>query len=307
MNCVLREKIRIGISACNFGAKVRWNHVGWDRVSLLERQQLDYSWTPVCPEVNSGLGVPRLPMKLVSGNGNDFWDDKARMKNRNGKDVGDSVKRGALISLDIIKRADVEAYLFMEGSPSCGVYRTTLKNERLGKPPGIFGSLLLKEDLFLIPAIDLESPWKWWDWTRRLHAFVWLKRQKIKTKKELYEIWHIFKFICQEVDVPEATAIGQRLANAPKKIDDDFISAWKSDVMRLIRRPSKLNRIYSIMTKHYAHYRKQFGLKFKEIQPPDIASGKRNFAEELGKMERRAIGENYHFAGRPIIYQPETR
>lgn len=304
MDYILKEKIRIGISACNFGAKVRWNNIGWDRVSLMERQKFDYVWTPVCPEVNSGLGVPRQPMKLVSGNGDDFWDGNAKMKNKKGKDVTDAVKNGALASLDIIKRAQVEAYIFMEGSPSCGVYRTTLKNTRLGKPPGIFGSLVLKEDLFLIPAIDLESPWKWWDWTRRLHAFVWLKRQEIKSKKELYDIWHIFKFICQEVDVPTATAIGQRLANAPKKIDNDFIFTWKKDVLFLIRRPSKLNRIYSIMIKHYAHYRKQLGLKPKEIQPPDITNGKRNFVEELAKMERRAIDQGYHFAGRPIIYKP---
>ena len=86
MDYILSEKIKVGISACNIGAKVRWNHVGWDRVSLLERQQLDYTWTPVCPEVNSGLGVPRPPMKLVSGNGDDLWAGQARMKNKKGKD-----------------------------------------------------------------------------------------------------------------------------------------------------------------------------------------------------------------------------
>ena len=307
MEYILTEKIRVGISACNFGAKVRWNHIGWDRVAFMERQKFDYLWTPVCPEVNSGLGVPRPPMKLVSGNGDDFWAGKAKMKNKQGRDVTEAVSKGALASLDIMKRAGVEAYVFMEGSPSCGVYRTTLKNKRLGKPPGIFGSLVLQEDLFLIPAMDLESPWKWWDWTRRLHAFVWLKRQDIKSKKDLYDVWHMLKFMCQEVDVPAANEVGQRLANAPKKISADFITTWKRDVLWLIRRPSKLNRIYAVMMKHYAHYRKQFGLKPKELQLPDVTSGKRNFVEELGKMERRAWAEGYHFSGRPIMYKPDTR
>ncbi len=307
MEYILKEKIRIGISACNFGAKVRWNHLGWDRVQAIGREKHDYIWVPICPEVNSGLGVPRPPMRVVSGNGDDVWVGKARMKNKKGIDVTEDVKRGAKASLDILKRSNVEAYVFMEGSPSCGVYRTTLKNKRLGKPPGVFGSLVLKEGLFLIPALDLESPWKWWDWSRRLHAFVWLRRQEIKTKKELYDVWHFLKFICQEVDVPTATLIGQRLANAPKTIDSDFISTWKSDVLCSIRRPSRLNRIYSILIKHYAHYRKQFGLKIEDIRSPDITGGKRDFVAELGKMERKSYSEGYHFAGRPIIYKPDNR
>ena len=304
MDYVLREKIRLGISACNFGARVRWNHLGWDRVELLGRQKLDYTWTPVCPEVNSGLGVPRPPMKLVNGNGDDFWAGQARVKNKQGRDVGDAVRQGAEDSLSILKRAGVEAYVFMDGSPSCGVYRTTLKNQRLGRPPGVFGSLLLKEDLFLIPALDLESPWKWWDWSRRLHAFVWLRRQEITGKQDLYDCWHHLKFICQEVDVPAATAIGQAIANAPRRMTAAFIGEWRSAALRLIRRPSQLNRIAAIMVKHYAHYRKQFGLKPVDIRPPEVTQGKRDFVADLGKMERRAEREGYHFSGRPIVYKP---
>ncbi|HQP10721.1 MAG TPA: DUF523 domain-containing protein, partial [Candidatus Omnitrophota bacterium] len=303
-NYILKEKIKMGISACNFGAMVRYNNVGWDRASLIGRQKFDYVWTPVCPEVNSGLGVPRDPMKLVNGNGDDFWAGNARMKNKKGRDVGDDVRKGSAASLEILKRVNIDAFVFMDGSPSCGVYRTTLKNNRLGKPPGVFGSLLLKEDLFLIPALDLESPWKWWDWSRRLHAFVWLKRKEIKTKKELYDIWHALKFICQEADVPCANAIGQRLAGAPKKIDGDFIAKWKSDVLQLIRRPSTLKRIQAVMVKHYAHYRKHFSRDGSGIQAPDASRSKQIFVEELGKMERKAAQEGYHFAGRPIVYKP---
>jgi uncharacterized protein YbbK (DUF523 family) len=300
----LKEKIRMGVSACNLGAMVRYNNVGWDRVSLIGRQKFDYAWTPVCPEVNSGLGVPREPMKLVSGNGDDFWAGHARMKNKKGRDVGEDVRQGSIVSLEILKRVKVDAFVFMDGSPSCGVYRTTLKNNRLGKPPGVFGSLLLKEDIFLIPALDLESPWKWWDWSRRLHAFVWLRRKEIKAKKELYDVWHALKFICQEADVARANEIGQRLANAPKKIDDGFIIRWKSDVLQLIRRPSTLKRIQAVMAKHYAHYRKHFNPGSTDVQAPDATRGKQIFVEELSKMERKAFSEGYHFAGRPILYKP---
>jgi uncharacterized protein YbbK (DUF523 family) len=308
MDYILTEKIKLGISACNFGAKVRYNHRGWDRLACLDRQKLDYTWTPICPEVNSGLGVPRPPMKLTSGNGHDFWEGKAKVKNRKGQNITEAVLKGVGNSLNILKQCDLEGYVFMEGSPTCGVYRTTLKNKRLGKPPGVWGSVLLKEDLFLIPAIDLESPWKWWDWSRRLHAFVWLRRQELANMNKLYDVWHNLKFICQEVDVAAAREIGQSLANTPKKkVTRAFIAAWKQDVLRLIRRPSQLNRIYATMLKHYAHYRKYFGLKPKDLSVPDIRAGKHKFIEELGKLERKALAEGYQFKGRPIAYQPDNR
>lgn len=307
MNRVLTEKIRIGISECNFGSQVRWNHAGWDRVAMLGRTQMDYVWIPVCPEVLSGLGVPRPPMKLVVGSGDDFWQDKARMKNRQGRDVSREMRAGAETALAVVKRSGAEAFAFMEGSPSCGVYRTTLKDKRLGRPPGVFGSLLLKEDLFLIPVLDLDSPWKWWDWSRRLHAFVWLKRLEINGKQELFEAWHILKFICQEADERTARNLGTQLAAAPKKLAKEFIDDWKTQVFLLLRRPSTLKRIHATMVKHYAHYRKTFGLAVQEVSAPSLLVSKHEFVEELGKMERKAFEKDYFFAGRPIFYVPDSR
>jgi len=307
MDRIITEKIRIGISECNFGAQVRWNHVGWDRVARLEREQMDYIWAPVCPEVLSGLGVPRHPMKLVVGSGDDFWQGKARMKNRKGQDVSQEMRQGALAALDILKRSKIDAFTFMEGSPSCGVYRTTLKDKRLGRPPGVFGSLLLKEDWFLFPVLDLDSPWKWWDWSRRLHAFVWLKRFDIKTKQELYEAWHMLKFICQEADEKKTRSLGVLLASAPKKLSQEFVSLWKSETLQLLRKPSTLPRIQAIMVKHYAHYRKVFGLGVKDVAAPTLDINKHEFVDELKKMERKAFDQGYVFVGHPIVYRPKER
>jgi uncharacterized protein YbbK (DUF523 family) len=307
MNCVLKEKIRIGISECNFGAQVRWNHVGWDRVASLAREKNDYIWVPVCPEILSGFGTPRTPIKLSVGNGDDLWQGKAKVKDRKGKDVSEEMKKGSQAALDIIQRSLVDAFAFMEGSPSCGVYRTTLKDKRLGRPPGVFGSLLLKENLFLIPVLDFDSPWKWWDWSRRLHAFVWLNRENIESKKELYDVWHILKFICQEADRKQADAIGFEIANAPKKLTKDFINTWKREVCELLRRPSTFKRIQAVMVKHYAHYRKVFALSVKEVAAPALEANKHEFIDELKKMERKAFDQGYAFAGHPIAYRPDER
>jgi len=303
MAIILNEKIRIGVSACNAGARVRWNRAGWDRIAALEREMTGFIWTPVCPEVMSGFGVPREPVRLSGGNGSDLWAGAARMKNRSGRDLTENIRAGCRECLQALERAEVEAFVFMEGSPSCGVYRTTLKNRRLGNPPGVFGALLLEEDLFLIPALDLESPIKWWDWRRRLHAFCWLKRLEIDSKERMYSAWHHLKFLCQEVDRPESQRIGAWLAGLPKRLSQQTAGEWKSATLRLLRKPSTFRRITAVMQKHYAHYRKHFNLEADGIEAPAAELSKYKFVEQLLAMEKRAVNEGYDFEGAPVLFR----
>lgn len=299
---IISEKIRVGVSACNTGAKIRWNRAGWDRLAPLERERNSFIWTPVCPEVMAGLGVPRLPIRLSGGNGDDVWNADAVVKNREGADVTENLKIACKDCEAALDRAEAEAFIFMEGSPSCGVYRTTMKNKRLGKPPGLFGSLLLKKQLFLIPALDLESPIKWWDWRRRLHAFCWLKRQDLTSKSQIFDIWHHVKFICQEVERKEADEIGRMLAALPKGLSVRAAEDWRSRTMELLRKPSNHRRIVSVMKKHYSHYRRHMG-GADLPETPDEYMSKHKLAEELRKMENRAVQEGFLFAGTPVIYR----
>jgi uncharacterized protein YbbK (DUF523 family) len=306
MPYIIDEKIKIGVSACNFGARVRYNRKGWDRVSKLEREKDAFIWTPVCPEVMSGLGVPREPMKLVDGNGDKFWQGQARMKNKRGKEVTVQVRKGAQTAMDNLKRAEVEAFVFMEGSPSCGVYRTTLKNARLGKPPGVFGSLLLKSELFLIPALDLESPVKWWDWRRRLHAFVYLKRAKLNTKKEIYNIWHDYKFLVQEISRKEADIIGSEIAAWPDKITASIIKKWRMKVLLILRQPSTAKRIENSAEKHISFACKHLNVCYDK-KLPNSELGKRKFVEKLIELEKQAINNNINYGFVPVLFREKSR
>lgn len=303
---IISEKIRIGISACNFGALVRYNRRGWDSLAVLGRERDAFIWTPVCPEVMSGLGVPRAPMKLVDGNGDDFWERKARMKNRKGEDVGERMRSACEEALAVLRRAQAEAYVYMDGSPTCGVYRTSLKNARIGKPPGVFGSLLLREDLFLIPAADLASPLRWWDWRRRLHAFVWLKRQSISTKAELLSVWHDFKFLCQEIDRPAADALSHRLADMPKRLEPAFVEEIRKTMLSIVRQPSSEKRIRGWAQKAMAFYRKR-SLDCPECQLPSSDRSKREFLERLIVLEKKAFSEGKDFGFVPVLYRGDSR
>jgi uncharacterized protein YbbK (DUF523 family) len=303
---IISQKIKIGISACNAGAKVRYDRKGWDRLQELGRERDAFIWTPVCPEVLAGLGVPREPMKLSGGNGDDFWNGQARAKNRRGQDVGENLKQGSLAALEALKRAGVEAFVYMDGSPSCGVYRTTLKAERLGKPPGVFGSLLLKEQIFLIPALDIMSPLRFWDWRRRLMAFVWLKRAELATKQSLIETWHVLKFLCQEIDRARADALSVRIASMPARYNPVFVEEIRAEMLALLRLPSSEKRIEGAVRKNMAFFRKHYGGP-SEMEMPKAERGKRAYLAELIALEKRAIADGLDYGFVPVIYRDRSR
>src|SRR5574337_1577371 len=59
------EKIRIGISTCLLGQNVRFDG-GHKRQRFITDVLGEYfSWVPVCPEIEVGMGMPRESVRLV--------------------------------------------------------------------------------------------------------------------------------------------------------------------------------------------------------------------------------------------------
>lgn len=304
---IITEKIPIGISLCSMGGPVRYNGKGIDLLKDLGREKSDFIWCPVCPECTAGLGVPRDPVHLSGGDGNAVWDGSASIRNRGGRDVTEMMKTGCNASLETLRRCGTVAFVYMDGSPSCGVYRTTLKNQRRGNPPGVFGSLLLKEGYFLIPSSDLQSPLRWWDWRRRLLAFHWFRCVELVGMKDVYEVWYRLKFLCQELDNEWARAMGKTLASINLRDDPAFLERFKQEVIDILRKPSTTKRITNSLWKHYSHYRKERGKSVAEINSPAFRRNMTTIAKELTRMERTAVEESYLFGASPVIYRDARR
>lgn len=303
MNGTITEKIKIGISACTYGCKVRYNRKGWDMVQYFGREMSNFIWYPVCPEIMAGLGVPRDPIRVVGDSGEDVWTGNAKIKNRMGFDVSSNLIHSCEVCLDMLKSAGVSVYIFMEGSPTCGVYRTTLKNKRLGKPPGVFGSKLLREGFFLIPAVDLQSPIKRWDWRRRLYAFIWLKEVNLSSKKDIFEMWHRLKFLCQEIDRSKADLIGSKLASLPKGFDINEVDSIKKQISEILRMPSSINKIKHMLWKNYIYYLRKTDDKIESINPPENLRNMTTIANEIMEIERKSIEKGILFGSTPIFYK----
>ena len=145
------EKIRIGISSCLLGEKVRYDggHK-WDRY-ITDTLGKYFDWLPVCPEVEYGLPVPRESMHLVGSP-----DSPRLITTRTGVDYTDGILRWTQKKLKMLEEEDFYGFIFKSRSPSSGIGGVTVYTPS-GMPSrkgtGIFGGAFLRHFL-LFPVID---------------------------------------------------------------------------------------------------------------------------------------------------------
>lgn len=108
------------VSACLMGLRTRYDAQVKSDHECLELLQ-NALCIPVCPEQLGGLPTPRTPADLVGGDGYDVINGKARVIDRDGRDVTEAFLLGAHQVLEIARMLEVKAVLFKSKSPSCGL------------------------------------------------------------------------------------------------------------------------------------------------------------------------------------------
>lgn len=310
---LITRKVPIGISACVFGCPVRYNAKSFDALRVLGRERADFTFTPVCPECEAGLGVPREPIHLT-GPGQDVLSGEARVKTRRGREVTEQVIAGSAACIDTLERAGVRAMIVKEASPTCGVYKARVGKRRAesSEGSGVFGAMLLDTRWFLIPDTGLANPLLWWDWRRRLHAWLWLSDREIVRARDLYDAWHVVKFIVQETDRPFADEMGRRLAALPHAPQQADLEALRDEMLDALRRPSTRARIAGWLLKTYRHHAKRgmldgVDLHDLTLDSPAFRANVMSLAEEAIKLERISFENDLLFGTSPVVYREGRR
>lgn len=110
----MHSKPTILISSCLLGENVKYNG-GNNAIdsALLERLRNTVELVPVCPEVDGGLPIPRIPAEGIG----------EKVINKEGEDVTAFFERGAALALEAAQTQHVIAAILKERSPSCGVHQ----------------------------------------------------------------------------------------------------------------------------------------------------------------------------------------
>ncbi len=132
--------IRIGVSSCLLGCKVRFDGGHKRDDFLVDTFGQWVQWVPVCPEVEVGMGTPRESIRLVAGG-----DGVRLLAPKSGSDWTEAMTSFAAARVAGLADEELCGYVLKKDSPTCGMER--VKVYGAGMPTrsgrGVFAAALL--------------------------------------------------------------------------------------------------------------------------------------------------------------------
>jgi uncharacterized protein YbgA (DUF1722 family)/uncharacterized protein YbbK (DUF523 family) len=143
--------VRVGISACLLGEKVRFDGGHKRDRFLTEGLGPFVEWVPVCPEIELGLGAPRPSLRLCADG-----DDIRLVSPKTGEDHTDAMVRFARRRVAELADADLSGYVLKRASPTCGMEQVRVygpADRPAAKGRGLFAAELMRH----FPDLPVEE------------------------------------------------------------------------------------------------------------------------------------------------------
>jgi len=232
-----KKEIRLGISSCLLGEKVRYD--GGHKLDHYLKNTLGpfIQWVPVCPEVEIGLTVPREAMRLVG-----TPESSRLVTKRAGVDYTNIMVRWTKKKVQELDQEKVCGFVFKSRSPSSGMKGVTLYNPS-GIPStrgvGIFAKAVM--DKFpLLPVEDdsrLQNPQLRENFIERI--FVYKRWKEFEQKggylRDLITFHTNHKLLILSHSPRHYTALGDLVANAKKYQPEDLHAHYLKTLMEGFR------------------------------------------------------------------------
>ena len=165
------DPIRIGISSCLLGERVRYDGGHKQDHFLTDVIGRHVEWVAVCPEFEIGLGVPREPIQLERKSG-----EIRLVSIETRADHTNTMWRWSKRRLDELHSDNLSGYILKSRSPSCGIGRVPIRHEngaREGNGRGLFAKGLLErfESLPVEEETRLANPMQRENFIERVFAY----------------------------------------------------------------------------------------------------------------------------------------
>jgi uncharacterized protein YbgA (DUF1722 family)/uncharacterized protein YbbK (DUF523 family) len=147
----MNTKIRLGVSSCLLGERVRWN--GDHKLDRFLTDTLGkfVEYVPVCPEVECGFDIPREPFRLVGDP-----DSPRFITSRTKQDYTDRMTQWARKRVIELEKEGLCGFVFKSRSPSSGMERVKVYNEKgipVKKGVGMFARAFMEH----FPLLPVEE------------------------------------------------------------------------------------------------------------------------------------------------------
>lgn len=260
------DEIRIGISSCLLGEKVRFDGGHKQDHFITDTMGRFVSFVSVCPEVEVGMGTPRETIRL------ERRDSGIRLvAPKSGKDHTRAMTAWARQRVQVLETLDLCGYILKKDSPSCGMERVRVYGEG-GMPDksgrGLFAAALL-ERFPLLPVEEegrLNDPWLRENFLERVFAYRRLKALFGKGWRlgDLVAFHSREKLLLMAHHPPTYSALGRLVASAKGLPRDRVSGEYQEAFMLGLRHLATVKKNTNVL-QHMAGY-------FKTLLGPEEKS-----------------------------------
>lgn len=229
--------IRIGVSSCLLGQRVRFDGGHKRDAFLVETFGRFVEWVPVCPEVEMGLSIPRETLRLVHNpKGNRLVAPKS------GADHTDAMARFAAGRVAALAKEDLCGYVLKKDSPSCGMERVKVYSPRGGAASKTGRGLFAETLLTVFPQLPVEEEGRLCDprlrenFVERVFAYRRLRSLfgSRWTRRHLIEFHTAHKFQLLAHSPTAYERLGRLVAGAKKLPPTRLRSHYEEDFMEAL-------------------------------------------------------------------------
>lgn len=254
---------KVVVSKCLEFEACRWNGamISSDVVRLL-KPHVDF--TPVCPEMEIGLGVPRKPIRILSQKG-----ELSLMQHETGKDLTKNMVKFADGFLGSV--GEVDGFILKFRSPSCGMkdvmyYPSLGKSRSIGRGSGFFGGAVLER----FPSMPVEDEGRLSNYRIREHFLTTLFTfadfryvKKAKKMKELVQFQARNKFLLMAYHQNELRIMGRIVANPEKKPVETVLAEYEEHLMNAFQKMPRYTSNINVLMHALGYFSKELSAREK--------------------------------------------
>ena len=145
------REIRVGVSACLLGQKVRYDGGHKHDRYLTDTLAEFFTLVPMCPEAEVGMGTPRETVRLEG----DIADPRM-VAPRSGADWTSRMNSWSGAKVKDLAAQNLSGFVFKKNSPSCGVFRVGVmqaSGQPLAQGRGLFAAVYTRA----FPLVPVEE------------------------------------------------------------------------------------------------------------------------------------------------------
>jgi len=255
----MENRIKLGVSTCLLGEMVRYD--GGHKLDRFIRDTLGQyvDFVPVCPEVECGMPVPREAMRLVGDS-----ESPRLVTIRSAKDMTQQMLDWAAVRVQELESEDLCGYIFKSNSPSSGMERVKVYNEK-GMPLKNGVGLFARAFMDHFPLLPTEEEGRLHDPRLRenfIESIFALKRWR-ETKAERMTTGRLVAFHTKNKlqlmshSIVEYRAMGKLVAKGKELPVEDLYGKYEVLLLKALSLKCTVNKHTNVLQHMMGYFKKQ--------------------------------------------------